>query len=219
MLILIFLSFLFISSFVLFITSRHDFVLLRQNISIRHIFDKAFIVLFFALIASRAAYLVDEKMYDFFLDPLRFLHVILYYGFNLLGLIAVFSLGIFFFFRKRKNFMRIFDIYMLAFYPLIIFQAIEYILTTQIQISITLSYLIVTLLFLIFLIKIHTGFKIKDGVVSFIVLIFTSISYLGYSFLNNKIAIYSPIQILAILIISISIYLLVLIQINFFKEK
>jgi len=219
MLIIIFLLFLFICSFVLFITSRHDFVLLRQNISIRHIFDKAFIVLFFALIISRSAYLVDERMYDFFIDPLRFLHVILYYGFNLLGLTVAFSLGVLFFFRKRKNFLRIFDIYMLAFYPLIIFQAVVYVLTMKINIWITFSYLAVTLLFLLFLIKIHTGFKIKDGVVSFFVLIFSSLSYLGYSFLNNKVAIYSPIQILSILVIAISIYLLILIQINFFKEK
>lgn len=219
MMIILLLGFLFISSFVLFIASRHDFVLLRQNISIRHIFDKAFIILFLSLLVSRAIYLVDEKMYDFLINPLRFLHVILFFGFNLLGLISAFSLGVLFFFRKRKNFLRIFDIYMLAFFPLVIFEAVTYVLNPEINTLISFIYLVATLLFFGLFIKMHTGFKIKDGVVSFCILIFSAVSYLGYSFLKESISIYSPVQILATLIISISIYCLVLVQLNFFKEK
>lgn len=220
MMVLLLTLFIFICSFVLFITSRHDFVLLRQNISTRQIFDKAIIVLFFSLFIARIIYLVDERMYGFLLDPLRFLHVILFFGFNMFGSITTFSLGVLFFFRKRKNFLRILDIYLLSFFPLIIFEAIYYLLVSSIHTWITLSYLVSSLVIFILFVKMHNGFKIKDGVVAFSILVFSALSYLGYSFLRKELfLIYSPAQILAILVIAISIYCLVLVQIDFFKEK
>jgi len=219
MMILLLVLFLFVCSFVLFVTSRHDFVLLRQNISIRHVFDKALVILLFSLFIARVIYLVDERMYDFFLDPLRFLHVIIFFGFNIFGLITTLSLGVLFSFRKRKNFLRILDIYLLSFSPLIIFEAIYYLLFSNINIWITSSYLSLSLIVFILFVKMHSCFKIKDGVVAFSILIFSAISYLGYSFLKKELLIYSPAQILAILVIAISIYCLVLVQTDFFKAK
>lgn len=217
--ILLLVLFLFVCSFVLFVTSRHDFVLLRQNISIRHIFDKAVIILFSGLFISRIIYLVDARMYDFFLDPLRFLHVILYFGFNIFGLMVSVSLGVFFFFRKRKNFLRILDIYLLSFFPIVIFESIFYLLDVSSSIVINLSYLVLTLVVFIIFVRMHNGYKIKDGVVGFSILIFSALSYLAHSFLLKGLLLYSPIQILSILVVAISVYCLVLVQIDFFKEK
>lgn len=219
MMILLLVLFLFVCSFVLFVTSRHDFVLLRQNISIRHIFDKAIIILLSGLFISRIIYLVDARMYDFFLDPLRFLHVILYFGFNIFGLMVSVSLGTFFFFRKRKNFLRILDIYLLSFFPIVIFEAIFYLLDVSSSIVINLSYLVLTLVLFIIFVRMHNGYKIKDGVVGFSILIFSALSYLAHSFLLKGLLLYSPIQILSILVVAISVYCLVLVQIDFFKEK
>lgn len=219
MMILLLIIFIFISSFVLFTISRHDFVLLRQNISIRHVFDKALLILLFALFVARIVFLVDSRMYEFFSDPLRFLHVILFFGFNIFGLISALSIGVLFFFRKRKNFLRILDIYLLSFFPLVIFEANYYLLTASINSFVSFSYLGVCLLAFLFLVKMHTGFKIKDGVVAFSILIFCSLSYLTHSFLQKGLLIYSPIQILAVLVIAISIYCFVLVKIDFFKEK
>lgn len=217
--ILILLFFILICSFVLFVLSRHDFVLLRQNISLRHIFDKAGIILLFAVFISRAFFLINAKMYDFFIDPLRFLHVILYFGFNIFGLLISIALGVLFFFRKKKNFLRILDIYLLSFFPLTIFEAIFFLISGTLNFQIEVIYLLISLVLFIVLIKMHAGFKIKDGIVAFTILIFSSISYLAYSFMEKGLLIYSPIQIASILVIAVSLYCLVLVQIDFFKEK
>ncbi len=217
--ILLFLLFLIICSFVLFVTSRHDFALLRQNISIRFVFDKALIVVLFALIFARVGYLLDEKMYEFFLDPLSFLHVIIYYGFNLLSLVVAIAVGIVLFYRKRKNVLRILDIYLLSFFPLTVFEAISLLIYSELDILFSIGYLIVSLLLFLTFIKMHISYKIKDGTVSFLALSFISLSYMGYSFLDKDFLIYSPIQILAMLTLAISVYCLVLIQTNFFKDK
>ncbi len=217
---LLLLLFLFICSFVLFVASRHDFVLIRQNISIRLIFDKAFIITFFALLVARIFYLIDERLYEFFLDPLSFLHVILYYGFLLLGFFITVALGVVLLYRKRKNLFRILDIYMISFYPLTIFVAIYHLVSGSFDFRIAVGYLVLSLLLFPILIKMHSGYKIKDGIVSFTILILSAISYLGYSFVREKgIALYSPIQIVALVDIAISAYCLVLIRINFFHEK
>lgn len=218
--ILLLILFLFISTFILFILSRHDFVLLRQNISIRYIFDKAFIILLFVLLISRAAYFIDEGKYEFFFDPLSFLHVILFFGFNLLGFVSAFAIGVIVLFRKKKNVLRILDIYLISFFPITIFGAIEYILLGSRGNLIPYTYLGITIISYIILMKMHVGFKIRDGVVAFIILIFSAVSYLANSlYVKNAIVLYSPIQILAILVIAVSIYCLVLIQSDFFKEK
>lgn len=217
--IILFLLFIFLSSFVLFVASRHDFVLLRQNISIRHVFDKAGLILLLALPVSRAIYLLNERMYDFFIDPLRFLHVILFFGFSIFGLFVALSMGVILFFRKKKNFLRILDIYLLSFFPLFLFEAIFLLVSKAFDLRITVSYMILTIVLFFIFIKMHSGFKIKDGVVSFCILIFSSIVFLASSFLQYGLIIRSPIQILSFLVIAVSVYCLVLIQINFFKEK
>lgn len=217
--IILFVIFIIICSFVLFVTSRHDFVLLRQNISIRHIFDKALIILLGALIISRAVFLINERMYDFFLDPLRFLHIFLYFGFSIFGLLVALSLGVLFLFRKKKNFLRILDIYLLSFFPLVIFEAIFYLLSASLLPLAGIIYLSISCVLFFVLLKMHAGFKIKDGVVSFAILILSAVAYLGSSFLQKELSIYSPVQIAALLVIAISIYCLVLVQIDFFKDK
>lgn len=216
---ILFLVFIFICSFVLFVTSRHDFALLRQNISIRHVFDKAVIVLLFSLIISRTVFLIDQGMYDFLLNPLRFLHVILFFGFSLLGLSIAFALGVVAFFYKKKNFMRIFDIYFLSFFPMVIFDGIYHAVSTEISILIGVGYIVSTILIFLLLIKMYTSFKIKDGVVGFIILILIGVSYLSIGFLINNKLVYSPVQLLALLAIAVPIYCITLIQVNFFKDK
>ncbi len=218
--ILILLLFIFVSLFILFITSRHDFVLLRQNISIRFIFDKALIIVLFSLLISRSLYLIDENLYDFFLDPLSFMHIVLFYGFSFLGFFSAFALGVVFFFKDKKNLFRILDIYLLSFYPLIVFEGISYLILGKVESLILFIYMFIATIIFFVLVKMHTGFGIRDGVVAFCILTLSALSYLGYSiYRKQELLIYSPVQILAIIVLAISIYCLILIRIDFFKEK
>ena len=218
--ILLLLLFLFISSFALFIASRHDFVLLRQNISIRLVFDRAFIIVIAALFISRIFYLLDQRMFDFFLDPLRFMHVILYYGFDIFGFVCTLSLGVAIFFRKRKNVLRVLDIYLLSFFPLVIFQNIVSFINSSFDPVVGgISIAAAAFAFILFIIM-HNKFGVRDGVVSFLIIIFSALAYLFTSFyVKHEVALFSVVQIAALIAIAISIYCLVLVRLNFFKEK
>jgi len=214
------LLFLFISSFVLFITSRHDFVLLRQNISIRQIFDRALVIMLVSLIFSRAFYLIDERQFDVFLNPLRFLHIGIFWGFNYFSIFVGALVGVFIFFRKRKNALKILDIYTLSFYPLLIFEFVSYLLLNSYNLLVILPHLVLVIILFGLFIKIYTGFGIKDGVVSFLILILASALYLSMSFFKSgALLLYSPIQIVAGMVIALSIYFLVLIKLDYFNEK
>lgn len=218
--IILMLPFLFLCSFVLFIVSRHDFVLLRQSISIRQIFDKAFLILILAFIVARIFYFINERSYDVLVDPLRFTHIVLFYGFNFFGFLCALAIGAIVLFRKRKNVLRILDIYLLSFSPMLIFVAIENFFNSKLNMQTNLVYAVLTIIAFIVFIKMHNGFKIKDGIVAFSILIYAALSYLALSFfVQSVISLYSFIQIFALIVLAVGAYSLILIQLNFFKEK
>jgi len=160
------------------------------------------------------------KMFDAFLNPLRFLHILLYWGLNFLGLFMVVALGVVFFFRKRKNTLRILDIYLLSFFPLLVFDATTHLLLGGIDWRIAVGEILVLLVVFIILIRMHTRFAIRDGVVAFGVLVSSAVFYLSNSLIQKgSVVLYSPVQIIALVVLAISIYCLALIKLDFFKGK
>src|SRR5436190_2076115 len=92
----------FISLFILYAVSRHDFVLLRQSISLRQVYDNVFISLVAFFIFARIFYALYIQSLEM-LNPLRFLYVTKYWGIlPFAGFFGMFLL-LLILFRKKKN--------------------------------------------------------------------------------------------------------------------
>jgi ABC-type phosphate transport system permease subunit len=91
MTIILYLLAIFISLFILYAISRHDFVLLRQSISLRQVFDTVFISLFVFFMTSRIFYILYAQAFDLF-NPLKFFYLPKHWGIlpyaGLIGIIA-----------------------------------------------------------------------------------------------------------------------------------
>lgn len=175
-----FLVTIFISLFVLFSVARHDFVLIRQSISLRQVFDSAFIALFVAFIFGRIFFALDSNLIDI-LNPLKFFHLTRYWGILVsAGFLGAF-LSLFFLYKKKKNKLRIFDIYFIAFFPLMV---LDIVLKSNSGVGIILKgvSLVVLLAFYVWFLKIHNEFSIKDGFITFLGLISYSLVLLAFSF-------------------------------------
>ncbi|MDO8269824.1 MAG: hypothetical protein Q7T54_04100, partial [Candidatus Levybacteria bacterium] len=77
--ILLYLLCIFLSLFILYAVSRHDFVLLRQSISLRQVYDNVFLSLFAFFLASRIGFAVHSQSLDL-LNPLKFFYLSNYWG-------------------------------------------------------------------------------------------------------------------------------------------
>lgn len=158
---------IFISILILFILSRQDFVLLRQNISLPQIFDSLMATLVAALLFGRIFYIADTLNTDL-VHIIRFFHLLKFPGISSLGFFlgGAFMLGILF--RKKKALARIYDIFTISFLPLYILeQGVKDYSSLYINI-ILVSVLIVVF---IFFVKSHYKYILRDGSIS-IILIF-----------------------------------------------
>ena len=119
MILLIYLLGVFLSLFILYAVSRHDFVLLRQSISLRQVYDNVFISLLVFFIVARAGFALVSNSIQL-INPLRFFYLTKYWGIipylGFFGMIVALLL----LFRKKKNKLRILDIYFISFSPLIL---------------------------------------------------------------------------------------------------
>lgn len=219
MIVIFYLIAVFISLFILYAVSRHDFVLLRQSISLRQVFDNAFLLLIFFFIFGRvfyAFYAYNLQM----LNPLRFLYLTKYWGMLPYAGFAGLFLSLLFFYRKKKNKLRILDIYFISFSPLIL---LDVLLQNNmgILVLIKLVSVIVLLLFYGWFIKIHNKFTTKDGFITFMTIITYSLVSLAFSF--GHYGIFSPRYLVfnaALLIVTVmSTILLMLVQRDTFNKQ
>lgn len=207
-----FLVAVFVSFFILYSVARHDFVLLRQNISLKLVFDNAFLALFVGFFLGRFFFAISTNHLEI-LNPLKFLYLSKFWGVSLyvaaIGIIGV----IYFLFRKRKNIMRIFDIYALAFYPLLVLDIALTKVGSQIF-QVKISLIILTLALLLWLFKLHKNYSAKDGFLSAAVFSIFSIITFALSIFDNGIFKFPFLitQIISFAVFLISIILMFLIQ-------
>lgn len=182
MILLFYLTIIFICLFILFAVSRHDFVLLRQSITLRQIFDNAFIAITLSFVMSRIGYIIYSAKFEL-LNPLKFFYMTKYWG--ILPFIGFLSLllSLYILFRKKKNILRIFDIYFISFSPIIL---LDIALKSNIGINILLKIvsLIVLLSFHFWFIRIHNKFSTKDGFITTLIFLTYSLALLSFSFSN-----------------------------------
>ncbi len=177
--IFLYLAGVFISLFILYGVSRHDFVLLRQSIALRTVFDNVFITIFTFFFVSRIGFILTSSNYDL-LNPLKLLHLTRYWGILPYAGILATILSILFLFRKKKNKLRILDIYFISFTPLII---LDVILKSNsiVMLSIKVVALLVLICFYVWFIKIHNRFSTKDGFITAMTVLTYSIVTLAFS--------------------------------------
>jgi hypothetical protein len=215
---ILYFFFIFICLFILYAVSRHDFVLIRQSISLRQIFDNAFISIFVAFVIARIFYAFYAFTFEI-LNPLRFFYLTKYWGVVPYAGFAAFLLSLYLLFRNKKNKRRIFDIYFLSFSPIML---LDILLKPSFGINIFLKTvaIIVLIAFYVWFIKIHNKFTTKDGFITLLIIITYSMSSLALSFSTmgvlTKIAWF---QIVLIVVTLISFLLLYLVQKDYFDKK
>lgn len=219
MILLAYLFGIFLSLFILYTVSRHDFVLLRQSISLRQVFDNAFISLFVFFVVSRLAYSLYIGSVQL-LNPLRFFYLTKYWGIvPYIGFAGV-ILSLFFLFRKKKNKLRILDIYFISFSPLIL---LDILLKNNVGIllPIKLISILVLLLFYGWFIKIHNKYTTKDGFITLMTIITYSLVNLAFSFAAFGIISQRYLWFNAVLVVStiVATLLLVLVQRDTFNKQ
>ena len=177
--IFLYLAGVFISLFILYGVSRHDFVLLRQSISLRTVFDNAFITIFTFFFVSRIGFILTSGNYDLF-NPLKILYLTRYWGILPFAGILATILSILILFRKKKNKLRILDIYFISFTPLIV---LDVLLKSNsiVMLAIKLVSLLVLISFYGWFIKIHNRFSTKDGFITGMTVLTYSMVTLAFS--------------------------------------
>lgn len=219
MILLLYILAAFTGLFILYAVARHDFVLLRQSISLRFIFDNVFITLFVSFLIARVGYIAYMGFYDMF-NPLKFFYLTRFWGIQpYLGFVAAYAM-LYLLFRKRKNLLRIYDIYFISFTPIILLDVFLK-SNSGINIFIKIVSLLVLASFYGWFIKIHNKYTTKDGFITFLTIITYSLVSLSFSFstmgfFNLK---YLWYQILLSIITLLSFLLLILVQKDFFNKQ
>lgn len=212
MIFLLFLFGIFLSLFILYAVSRHDFVLLRQSISLRQVFDNVFISLFIFFITSRIAYAFFSQTLEV-LNPLRFLYLTKYWGIlPFVGFLGMAS-AILFLFRKKKNKLRILDIYFISFSPIILLDVLL-MSNSGLSLYIKIVSVLVLLLFYGWFIKIHNKFTTKDGFITVMTMITYSLTLLAFSIARYGIFIQKYMWFNAVLILTTVVAAIILILIH-----
>lgn len=174
-----------LSLFILYAVSRHDFVLLRQSISLRQVYDNVFISLFVFFIVARTAFAVYSSSLQI-LNPLRFFYLTKYWGVVPYIGFAGMIISLLILFRKKKNMLRILDIYFISFSPLILLDVLLQ-GNNEILLIIKVISALVLIVFYGWFIKIHNKYTTKDGFITFMTVITYSLVNLAFSFATNGI--------------------------------
>ncbi len=174
---------LFICFFLLYIFSKQDFVLLRQNISLAQVFDSAAIALVPAFLVGRALFILDSLEISF-LHVLRFFHLVNFPGFSFFGFILGGSISIYLMYRKRKGISRILDIFTISFFPLFMLSLIMRPYPKGFF-FVPIIYIFVLMPIFAFFIKSHYKYILKDGGLALIFLLLVSVDTLIYQFFGS----------------------------------
>lgn len=205
----------FVSLFVLYVLAKHDFVLMRKDISVNSVFDNFFLFLIFFFLGGRAFFIFDSLSF-YLINPLAFLHIFKFPGFSVFGSILGVGVASFLLSVKKKNIAgRLLDIFSLAYYPIFMLS----IFFISFNIYIRIICLVMLLFAFYFLIVSCKNYFLRDGSVSLIIFnIFSIISIyavkgedyvriLKYFDISQIGAIFSIFAITAILILNQTIFL------------
>ena len=219
MVLLLYLLGIFICLFILYAVSRHDFVLLRQSISLRQIYDNIFISLFVFFVVARLAFSLYSGSIQI-LNPLRFFYLTKYWGIVPYIGFAGAIIALFILFRKKKNRLRILDIYFISFSPLIL---LDILLKTNVGILLIIKVIsvLVLLIFYGWFLKIHNKYTTKDGFITFMTIITYSLVNLAFSLaasgiISQKYLWYNAVLVLVTIASSV---LLILVQRDVFNKQ
>lgn len=170
---------LIICFFLLYIFSKTDFVLIRQNISLSQVFDAAGVSLIAALLMSRVIFVVNNFRTEL-LSILRFFHLARFPGLSFFGFILGGGLCLYLIFMKKKNVSRIMDIFAISFMPLVAvstlvdsFKAFQFV---------PYLFFFICVFIFIFFIQSHKKYTLKDGSISLIFLLLVCCQTLIYQY-------------------------------------
>lgn len=216
---ILFLLFFLVCIFTLYVLSKNDFVLLRQNISLPQIFDLAIVTFIFSFVSSRLLYIIDTWNFSLF-HPIKFFHLVKFPGFSPLGFFAGGAICLFILSYRKKGLGRIYDIFAIAFLPIYSFSLITRDFPKGLFLLPTIFFIIVFLIFITF-IKWHQKYNLKDGSIAIILLILLTLdsSILQSLSINkhNLFSNFSFVQLFSAPLFFISILALILNQ-KFFKK-
>lgn len=162
----------FLSFFILHSLSKDDFVLIRKNISSFQMFDLGILALAVSFIFGRLFFVFDTRNIEI-IHILRFFYFLKFGGFSFIGAIIGFNIGVFLIFRGKSAFKRMFDMYSIAFFPVFLLSLFVTPASQYKNIIIGVLAPILIVFFLIFL-KVHKEYKLRDGSISALTLLFAS---------------------------------------------
>lgn len=182
--VLFFLIGFLICIFLLYLFSKQDFVLLRQNISLSQIFDSGAIALFLGFIFGRIFYVLNN--FDFsLLNIFKFFHIFLFPGISFLGLFLGLFVALLFSFRKQKMTSRIYDIFTISFMPLFILNSALRAYPSQFP---YVGFFIPVFLIVVFVffIQAHNRYVLSDGSIFLIFIFLVATDTALSQFLNSE---------------------------------
>lgn len=178
--------------YVVYFLSHDDFVILRNDVSMEKIFNAAFLFSFVSLFSARLFYVLFNPQ-PVFLNPLGFLLFPYFPGLSLSGgLLGGFLFLLFFLKIRNLPIGRIFDFFSFAFLVSSPIGFFGYFLLSgqRLSLNFLLSFiliLVLTGLFIRFLLPLSLSGKLKDGSLGIIFLIsFSGIFFLINIILNSK---------------------------------
>lgn len=204
--ILIYITFLFtllVSFFILYLLSRNDFVLVRQNVSLTEVFNLTISGAIFAGIMSRVFYVFDTNSWNLF-NPLVFFHIIKVPGLSVFGFYITMAVWVYLQLKKQKALPRIFDIISLSFSSVILFSLLIPYFQVPIY-FIQLAIFVIALVLTAILFKMNRAYKLKDGSITFLIFFLVSLQNFILAILFGKNLSLSPTFYLSFIIMVLSL--------------
>ncbi len=175
---------LIIGFFSLYILSKHDFVLIRKNVSVNQIFDLSLISIAIALITGRIFFIINEARMEL-LSPIQFFHILRYPGISMLGFFVGGAICIWFLFKKTKALRRIYDIFTISFFPVFLFH-LTFRQYRMFSMIISVVIFILGMAFWSFIIRSHQKYFLKDCSISYLIMVLVSCDALFYFFFSVR---------------------------------
>lgn len=212
-----FLFSFFISFFILYLLSKNDFVLVRQNVSLTEIFNLTISGVIIAGLASRVFYILDNSAWQF-LNPLRFFHLLNLPGLSLFGFYLTFVFWIYLRIQKQKVFARVLDIISLSFSPLFIFSLLVPYLKGVFY-YFQLGLFLAALVLIAYLLRANKNYKFKDGSIAVLVFFLVSLENFVIQILFGENLSTSPTFYLSFIVGIMSLGFFIYSQKLFFKKN
>lgn len=204
--VLIYIAFLFtllVSFFILYLLSKNDFVLVRQNVSLTEIFNITISGAILSGIMSRVFYVFDTNSWSLF-NPLIFFHIIKVPGLSIFGFYITMAFWVYLRLKKQKALPRISDIISLSFSLVFLFSLlIPYARVPLYFVQIGLF--VAGLILVSILFRVNKAYKLKDGSITFLVFFLVSLQNFILAILFGKNLSLSPTFYLSFIIMILSL--------------